>query len=159
MAHRAGGRGSSHGIHGAILATGLGGTGTVLEANLPEAGRRRPEIGNATSGASTIESRATRAQEGFPRCRTSGEAAGSKRADPKFCARCRTASLANGDAQKVSADTQSSAATEPTGGSAGRSPYQIVQSGLGSAGRQCAAHAEGAGGWRNQPGSSSRYGR
>src|SRR5207249_11989383 len=34
-----------------------------------------------------------------------------------------SASLANRDAQKVSADTQSGAVTEPTGGSAGRSPY------------------------------------
>ena|ERR1700727_1617775 len=33
-----------------------------------------PRSGNITSGASPIESRTTGTQEGFPRCRTSGEA-------------------------------------------------------------------------------------
>src|ERR1700687_1921777 len=55
-----------------------------------------------------------------------------------FFARWRTASLANRDAEKVPTHAQPGTVTEPTGGSAGRSPYQIVQSGLGSAGRQCA---------------------
>ena len=36
------------------------------------------------------------------------------------------------------------AVTEPTGGSSGRGPYQVVQPGLRSAGRQCPAHVEGA---------------
>jgi hypothetical protein len=46
----------------------------VLETNLPGTERRRPDVGNITSGASPIESRTTGTQEGFPRCRTSGEA-------------------------------------------------------------------------------------
>src|SRR5215471_11279201 len=39
MVARAGGRGSSHGIDGAILETGLGSAGTVLEADTREARR------------------------------------------------------------------------------------------------------------------------
>jgi hypothetical protein len=35
-----------------------GSTGTVLETAAPEAGRRRPDVGNAASGAGTIEPRA-----------------------------------------------------------------------------------------------------
>jgi len=66
------------GINGPILETGLGGARTVLETHLPGAGRRRPDVWNITLGASTIESRTTGTQEGFPRCRTSGEAAGRK---------------------------------------------------------------------------------
>src|SRR5690242_11524801 len=70
--------GSSDGINRTILETGLGGTRTVLETNLPGAGRRRPDDGNLTSGASPIESRTTGTQEGFPRCGTSGEATGRR---------------------------------------------------------------------------------
>ena len=43
---------------------------------LPEARRCRPDVGNAPSGAGTIQSRAAGTQEGFSRCRTFGEAAG-----------------------------------------------------------------------------------
>jgi hypothetical protein len=42
------------------------------------------------------QSLTTGTQEGFPRCRTSGEAAGRKRTDPELCARCRTAAMAHG---------------------------------------------------------------
>ena len=46
---------------------------------------------------------------------------------------------------KVPVDAQSGAVAEPTGVSAGRGPHQVVQPGLGSAGRQCTTHAESAG--------------
>ena len=101
----------------------------------------------------------TGAEEGFPRCRTSGEAAGGPRTDPELCARCRAASVADGDAPKVPADAQPGAAAEPSGESAGRGAYQVVQFGLGSAGRQCTAHAEGAGRGGNRPSGSGRAGR
>ena len=42
MAARARGRGSSDGIDGAILETGVGSAGTVLETATPEAGGRKP---------------------------------------------------------------------------------------------------------------------
>src|ERR1700736_3274594 len=121
MAARARGRESGDGIDGAILETGLGSTGTVLETDAPERGQRRPDVGNAASGAGAIEPRAAGAQEGFPRCRTSGEATGGTRADPKLCAGCRAASVEDGDASKVPADAQPGTVTKPTGVSAGRS--------------------------------------
>src|SRR5256886_16638781 len=76
MATRARGRGSRYGIDGPILETSLGSIGTVLEAATREAGRRKPEIRNAASGAGAIEPRAAGAQERFSRCRTSGQTAG-----------------------------------------------------------------------------------
>src|SRR6266850_5030384 len=123
MADRARGRGSRDGIDCTILETRLGSAGTVLETELPKARRRRPDVGNAPSGASTIESWTTRTQEGFPRRRTFGKAAGGRRADPKFCARCRTAAMADGYTAKVPAHTQHSAVAKPTGGSLGRGPH------------------------------------
>jgi transposase len=39
------------------LETSLGNAGTVLEADTPEAGRRKPQVGNVTSGAGAIEPR------------------------------------------------------------------------------------------------------
>src|SRR5215468_10644290 len=70
MADRARGRGSRDGIDGTILETRLGNFGTVLETELPKARRRGPDVRNAPSGASTIESWTARTQEGFPRRRT-----------------------------------------------------------------------------------------
>jgi hypothetical protein len=86
MAARARGRGSSHGIDGAILETSLGGTGTVLEADTREAGRRRPDVGIVASGAGAVQSRAAGTQEGFPGCRTPSEAAGGSRINSELCA-------------------------------------------------------------------------
>src|SRR6266436_10245260 len=81
MVARARGRGSRHGIDGAVLETSLGNTGAVLEADTREAGRREPEAGNAAFSAGAIQSRAAGTQEGFPRCRTPSEAAGGPRVD------------------------------------------------------------------------------
>src|ERR1035437_6263189 len=122
MVVRAGGGRSGDGVNGAILETGLGSTGTVLEADLPEAGRCRPDVRSAASGTGAIESRAARAEEGFPRCGTTGEAARGPRAEIELCARCRTATVADGDAQKVPVDSRPGTVTEPTGESAGRGP-------------------------------------
>ncbi len=97
--------------------------------------------------AGAIEPRAPGPQEGFSRCRTSGQAAGSPGTAPEFCSRCRTASVANGNAEKVSVDARPGAATEPSRVSAGRSPYQVVQPSFGSAGCECPAHVEGARRW------------
>src|SRR5438552_6316860 len=123
MADRAAGRRSSDGIHGAILGTGVGSTGAVLETDLPETRRHWPNLGSATFGASTIESRSTRAQEGFSRCRTFGKATGGQRADPEFCARRRTAIVAHGHTPKVPADPGQGAIAESTGSSARRGSY------------------------------------
>src|ERR1700722_13930372 len=126
MAARARGRGSRYGIDGAILETRLGSIRKVLETARPKAGRCRPGDLNVAFGTGAIEPRAARTQEGFPRCRTPGEAAGGPGIDSQLCARCRAASVANGDAEKVPVETRSRAATEPGGVSVGRSPYQVV---------------------------------
>src|SRR6266478_2100953 len=104
MAGRARGRGSGHGIDGPILETRVGSTGTVLETNTREAGRRRRDVGIVASGAGAVQSRAAGTQEGFPRCRTPGEAAGGSGIDSELCARCRAASVADSDAEKVPID-------------------------------------------------------
>src|SRR5882762_3162515 len=101
----------------------FGSTGTVLEADLPEAGRCWPDVRIAASGTGAIESRAAGAEEGFPRCRATGEAARVPGADLELCARYRTATVANRDAQKVPIDLRPGTVAEPTGESAGRDPY------------------------------------
>src|SRR5215472_8223964 len=159
MADRAASRGSSDGIHGAILEAGMGGARAVLEADLSESGRCRPDVGNPASGASLVESWSARAQERFSRRRTSGEAIGFPGADLELCARCRTAFVADTDAHQVSTDAGQSTAAESTGGTAGRSPYQVVQFGFGPARGQCTTDAEGTGGGRNRSGGSGCLGR
>src|ERR1700730_1592726 len=123
MAARARGRGSCDGIDGAIWETSLGSIGTVLETATPEAGRRKPEVRSVAFGAGAIEPRPTGTQEGFSRRRTPGEAAGGPGIDSQLCTRCRAASMADGDAEKVPVDTRSRAAAEPSGVSAGRGPH------------------------------------
>src|SRR5216683_1254357 len=81
MAARARGRRSSHGIDGPILETSMGSAGAVLEAATREARRRKAEVRNVASGAGAVQSRAAGTQEGFPGCRTPGEAAGSLRVE------------------------------------------------------------------------------
>src|SRR6185503_4731640 len=123
MAARTRGRGSGDGIDGAVLETGLGSTGAIVEADAPETGKRRPDVGNAASGTGAIQPRASGAQEGLPRCRTAGEAAGGTRADFEFCARCRAASVADGDAPKVSTNAKPGTVAKPTRESVGRSTH------------------------------------
>src|SRR5206468_9500364 len=60
----------------------------ALEAELCKAGRGRSDIGNATSGAGAVQSRATGAQAGFSRCRTCGEAASRTGAGAESRSRC-----------------------------------------------------------------------
>src|SRR6202043_3639189 len=110
MAARARGRGSRYGIDGAILETSLGSTGTVLETNTPEAGRRGPDVGIVASSTGAIKSRASGTQEGFPRRRTPGEATGGPGIDSQLCTRCRAASMADSVAEKVPVATRSRAA-------------------------------------------------
>src|SRR6266481_8527449 len=123
MVDRARGRGSSHGIDGPILETSLGSAGKVLEAATREAGRREPKIRNVASGASAVQSWAAGTQEGFPGCRTPGEAAGGPGIDSEFCARCRATSVADSYAQEVPVEVRSGTAAEPSGVSSGRGPH------------------------------------
>src|SRR5437879_8796264 len=143
MVDRARGRRSSHGIDGPILETSVGSAGKVLEADTREARRRKAEVRNVASGAGGVQSRTTGTQERFSRCRTPREAAGSARIDFELCARCRATSVADSYAQEVPGKVRSNTATEPTGVSFGRGPYQVVQPRLRSAGPQCPAAAEG----------------
>src|SRR6266513_708897 len=123
MAARARGRGSRYGIDSPVLETSLGSIGTVLETATREAGRCKAEVGNVASGPGAVQSRAAGAQERFPRCRTSGQAAGGSGIDSELCARCRAASVADGDAEKVPVDARSRAVAEPIGVSLGRGPH------------------------------------
>src|SRR6266550_1888896 len=66
MVDRARSRGSSHGIDGPILETGVGSAGKVLEADTREARRRKAEVRNVASGAGAVQSRTTGTQEDFP---------------------------------------------------------------------------------------------
>src|SRR5438876_9949479 len=98
---RARGRRSSHGIDGSILETSVGSAGKVLEADTREARRCKAEVRNFAPGAGGVQSRTTGTQEGFPRCRTPGEAAGVPGIDSELCARCRATFVADGDTQEV----------------------------------------------------------
>src|SRR5713226_4269271 len=140
MAARARGRRSSHGIDGPILETSVGSAGKVLETDMREARRRKAEVWNVAFGAGAIQSRTTGTQEGFPRCRTPGDAG----VDFELCARYRATSVADGDAQEVPVKVRSNTAAEPIGVSSGRDTYQVVQSRLRSAGPQSPADAAGA---------------
>src|SRR5260370_4357472 len=106
MAARARGRGSRYGIDSPVLETSLGSIGTVLETATPEAGRRKTEVGNVASGAGAIEPRAAGAQEGFSRCRTSGQAAGGSGIDSQLFAPCRTAALADRNTPEEPVETR-----------------------------------------------------
>src|SRR5262249_37314488 len=120
--------------------------------------RREAEVWNFAFGAGTVQSRTTGTQEGFPRCRTPGQAAGGPGIDFELCARCRATSVADGDAQEVPVKVRSHTAAEPIGVSSGRGTYQVVQSRVRSAGPQCAADAEGDRLRCNQPSHSGRFG-
>src|SRR6516164_11761428 len=120
MVARARGRGSGHGIDGAILETRVGSTGTVLETATPKAGGRKPDVRNAASGAGAIEPWAARTQERFSGCRTPGEAAGGPGIDSELCARCRAASVADSGPQEVPVEARSRAVAEPIEVSSGR---------------------------------------
>src|SRR5215831_8544050 len=143
-------------IHRAILEAGLGNAGAVLEANLREAGRSRPDVGNPTSSASLVQSWAARTQERLSRCRAFSEAAGIAGAHLELRARCRTMPVADTHAHTVSTNAGKGTSAESTGGTAGRSPHQVVQFGFGPAGRQCTTDAKGTGGGRNRSGGSGR---
>src|SRR3981189_3347768 len=110
MAHRAAGRGSGDGIDRAILEACLGSAGAILEGDVSESGRCRPDVGDPTSGTSLVQSRAARAaraaraQDRFSRLRTFGEAARIPGASVELRARCRTTPVANNNPHQVSTD-------------------------------------------------------
>src|SRR5215471_12884136 len=62
-------------------------------------------------------------QEGFPGCRTPGEAAGGSGINSQLCARYRAAFVADGDTEKVPVDARSGTTAEPIGVSSGRGPH------------------------------------
>jgi len=109
----------------------------------PSRARKEFVIWKLTFGAGAIQSRTTRTQEGFPRCRTPGEALGGPRVGLELCARSGATSVAHSDTQEVPVTVRSNTATEPIGVSAGRGTYQVVQFCLRSAGPQCPTNAEG----------------
>jgi hypothetical protein len=88
----------------AILEACLGSAGAILEGDVSESGRCRPDVGDTTSGTSLVQSRAARAQDRFSRRRTFGEAARITGASVELRARCRTTPVANTNPHKVSPD-------------------------------------------------------
>src|SRR5258707_6635341 len=114
MAHRAAGRGSGDGINRAILEACLGSAGAILEGDVSESGRCRPDVGDTTSGSSLVQSRAARAQDRFSRRRTFGEAAPITGASLELRARCRTTPVANTNPHKGSTDALQGSAAGPT---------------------------------------------
>src|ERR1039457_446704 len=148
MAGPAGGRGSSHGIDR-----------PVLEAGAPEARRGRQDVRHAALMPSQIQSRAARAEERFRRRRTDDQTAGGAGGGFELCAGCRTAALADGDAAQAPVDARQSALSESTGEPVGTGASQVIELRVGSAGRECAADVEGAGGRGNRPGGSGSSGR
>ena len=89
--------------------------------------QKREGAGPMSGTLHLAQARSNRGRRGrkkdFPDAERFGKAAGGRRADPKFCARCRTAAMADGHTPKVPADTQQSAVAKPTGGSTGRGPH------------------------------------
>src|SRR5215471_17205556 len=106
MAQRAAGGRNGDGIHSPILEAGLGSSGAVLEANPSESGSCRPDVGNLTSGASLVESRAARAQERFSRRRAFSEAARIAGASLELRARCRATAVADSNTHKAPTDAR-----------------------------------------------------
>src|SRR5450759_1576422 len=104
MAGPAGGRRSRHGIDRAVLETGVGHAGTVLEAGAPAAGGSRPDVRHPTPVPSQEQSRAARAKERFSRWRKDGQATGGARTGFELCAGPGAAALANGDAAEAPVD-------------------------------------------------------
>ena len=86
------------------------------------------KCGNTPSGASIVQPRTTRARERLSGRGTFGEAVGFPGADFELCARYRTATVEDTHTHKVSTDAGQSPSAESTGGTAGRSAYQIIQS-------------------------------
>src|SRR6516164_5170072 len=101
MADRARGRRSGDGIDRTVLETGVGSTGTLLEANLPKTGRCPASLGSTASRPGAVESWSAGTEAGFPRCGTTGQAACGSRARLEFCAGFRTTPMADRNAQQV----------------------------------------------------------
>src|SRR5207244_12131246 len=94
MADRAAGRGSGDGINRAVLEARLGSAGAVLEVDVSESGRCRPDVRNTASGATLVQSRAARTKERLSRSRTSGATARIAGASPETRRRLCTVPLA-----------------------------------------------------------------
>src|SRR5436189_5005634 len=104
MADRAAGRGSGDGINRAILEARLGSAGALLEADVSESGRCRPDVRNTASGTSLVQSWAARTQERLSRRGTFGETARIAGANLELRARCRTVPVANTNTHEISTD-------------------------------------------------------
>jgi hypothetical protein len=98
-----------------------------------------------------VQQGATGAKERFRRRRTDDQAVGGTGVGFKLCAGSGTAALADRDETKAPIDSAQSALSESTGESVGTSAHQVIERRVGSAGGQCAAYAEGAGGRGNRP--------
>jgi transposase len=110
-----------------------------LEAGAPDARWSEPRVRDASPCASPIQSWRRRAPTGFSGCRTIGEASGGPRAHLELGARCRAATLADGDAPQVSDHAQPRAAAQSIGIAAGRSAHQassLVSDLLGTSARR-----------------------
>src|ERR1035437_5527725 len=101
MSGPAGGRGSRHGIDGAVLEAGMGIAGAVLEASAPEAGGRHAHLRNAAPVPSQVQSRAAWAKGRLRRRRTDDQTADGAGTGIELRAGSGAAAVANGDPAQV----------------------------------------------------------
>src|ERR1017187_3446631 len=123
MAGPAGGRGSRHGIDRAVLETGVGSAGAVLEAGAPEARGSRQDVRRAALMPGQVQPRAARAKELLRRRRTDDQPAGGAGAGFELRTGCGTAAVANRDAAQAPVDPRQDTLPEPTGSSVGASAH------------------------------------
>src|SRR5215831_5547678 len=95
----------------------------VIDSTVGRSFGEEQQVREVAFGAGTVQSRTARAQERFPRCRTSSEAVSGSGTDSELCARCRTTSVANRNTPEIPADTRSGATEQPIGVSPGRGPH------------------------------------
>jgi len=101
---------------------------------------RRSQVGPTASGAGAVESRSGGTEEGFPRCRTIGQAFGRSGAQTEFRARRRAAVVADDYETQAPANAESGAVSESPGVSVGGGAHQTVQPGFGPSGQERAVH-------------------
>ena len=159
MAGPAGGRGSGDGIDRAVLEASVGSAGAVLEASAPE------QREGATKMSGTLHLCQAKSNRG-PRGRKNDFADG-ERMIKRLVAQELVLSFVPDPEQRLwrTVTRRKHQLTrakvrfqEPTGEPVGTGAHQVVEFGVGSAGRQRAAHVEGIGRRGNRPGRSGGAG-
>src|SRR5215469_163157 len=147
----AGRAGSGDGVYRAILETGVGRTGAVLDAGDAATGRRWAHGREAPFGPGSVQSRTPGPEERLSGCGTVGASTGGAGTGAELCARPGTTAVAHPHAPQAAVRRGPDAMSEPTGGAAGTDAHQVVVLRFGSVGRERAAHARSRGRRRHGP--------